>query len=65
MGERYDAHGYDGLIDRRRGRPNEKRIPVALVEQVLGPYRERYFDLNVRYFHEKLVDEHGIDLSYT
>jgi hypothetical protein len=28
-------------------------------------YRERYFDLNVRHFHEKLVEEHGIGLSYT
>jgi transposase len=63
--ERYQEYGYDGLLDRRRGRPSEKRIPVALVEQVLGLYRERYFDLNVRHFHEKLVGEHGIDLSYT
>jgi hypothetical protein len=23
--ERYEAHGYDGLIDRRRGRPSEYR----------------------------------------
>jgi transposase len=63
--ERYEAHGYDGLFDRRRGRPSEERIPVGLVEQVLGLYREKYFDLNVRHFHEKLVDEHRIDLSYT
>jgi len=27
--ERYEEHGYDGLIDRRRGRPSEKRwIPT-------------------------------------
>ena len=32
---------------------------------MLGLYRERYFDLNVRHFHEKLVEEHGIHLSYT
>jgi hypothetical protein len=32
---------------------------------VLGLYRENYFDLNVRHFHEKLVAEHGIDLSYS
>jgi transposase len=63
--ERYEEHGYDGLFDRRRGRPSEKRVPVALVEQVLGLYRENYFDLNVRHFHEKLVAEHGIDLSYS
>ena len=38
---------------------------MAQVEQVLGLYRERYFDLNVRHFHEKLATEHGIGLSYT
>ncbi len=63
--ERYEQHGYDGLIDRRRGRPSQKRVPLAQVEQVLGLYREQYFDLNVRHFHEKLVEQHGIELSYT
>ena len=52
--ERYEEHGYDGLFDRRRGQPSPKRVPLAVVEQVLGLYRERYFDLNVRHFHEKL-----------
>ena len=63
--ERYEAQGYDGLMDRRRGRPSGRRVPLAQVEQVLGLYREKYFDLNVRHFHEKLVEEHGIHLSYT
>jgi transposase len=63
--ERYEEHGYDGLMDRRRGKPSGKRVPLAQVEQVLGLYREKYFDLNVRHFHEKLVEEHQIGLSYT
>jgi transposase len=63
--ERYEQHGYDGLMDRRRGKPSSKRVPLAIVEQVLGLYREKYFDLNVRHFHEKLGEEHGIGLSYT
>jgi transposase len=63
--ERYEEHGYDGLMDRRRGKPSSKRVPLAQVEQVLGLYRDRYFDLNVRHFHEKLSAEHGIGLSYT
>jgi transposase len=63
--ERLEAFGYDGLFDRRRGRPSPKRVPLAMVEQVLGLYRDRYFDLNVRHFHEKLRQQHGIDLSYT
>jgi transposase len=63
--ERYEEFGYDGLFDRRQGKPSPKRVPVAQVEQVLGLYRARYFDLNVRHFHEKLHDEHGVELSYT
>src|SRR5713226_3205686 len=63
--ERYEEFGYDGLFDRRQGKPSPKRVPVAQVEQVLGLYRDRYFDLNVRHFHEKLQHEHQIELSYT
>jgi hypothetical protein len=62
--ERY-AEFYDGLFDRRRGRPSPKRVALATVETVLGLYREKYFDLNVSHFHEKLESEHQIDLSYT
>src|SRR6266478_2638479 len=65
MRGRYEEHGYDGLMDRRRGRPSEKRVPLEQVEQVLSLYRDRYFDLNVRHFHEKLGEQHEIDLSYT
>ena len=63
--ERYEEFGYDGLFDRRRGQPSPKRVPLATVEQVLGLYRERYFDLNVQHFHEKLRQEHHIGLSYS
>src|SRR5208283_1249819 len=63
--ERYEEFGYDGLFDRRRGRPSQKRVPLATVEQVLGLYRDRYFDLNVQHFHEKLGAQHGIRLSYS
>src|ERR1039457_6886956 len=62
---RYREHGYDGLFDRRVGKPSPKRVPLALVEQVLALYQEKYFDLNVQHFHEKLKQEHQIRLSYT
>ena len=63
--ERYREFGYDGLFDRRLGRPSPKRVPVETVERMLGLYRDRYFDLNVRHFSEKLREEHNIHLSYT
>jgi transposase len=63
--ERYEEFGYDGLFDRRRGQPSPKRVPLAVVEQVLSLYRDRYFDRNVQHFHEKLQAKHDIRLSYT
>jgi transposase len=63
--ERYEAEGYKGLFDRRRGKPSTRRVPMATVEKVLALYREKYFDLNVQHFHEKLGTEHGMELSYT
>jgi transposase len=63
--ERYRRCGFDGLLDRRRGRPSAKRMPWAVAEQVLGCYREKYFDFSVRHFHEKLREEHRIGYSYT
>jgi len=62
---RYEVWGYDGLYDRRRGKPSPRRVPLAVIEKVLELYREKYFDLNVRHFHEKLREEHGLELSYT
>lgn len=63
--ERLNEHGYSGLWDYRKRRPSPKRVPMATVEKVLQLYREQYFDLNVRHFHEKLREEHGIELSYS
>jgi transposase len=63
--ERYQEHGYDGLYDRRKRRPSPKKVAMGTAERVLQLYREKYFDFNVRHFHEKLGEEHGIELSYT
>jgi transposase len=65
MQERYRAHGYNGLLDRRMGKLSPKRVPMAVVQEVLALYQEKYFDLNVRHFHEKLREQHQIRLSYT
>jgi transposase len=62
---RWDKYGYDGLFDRRTKRPSPKRVAMADVERVLRLYREKYFDLNVKHFVEKLHREEQIGLSYT
>lgn len=63
--ERIEANGYSGLVDRRKGKLSDRRVPLKTVEEVLRLYRETYFDFNMRHFHEKLAEEHDIQLSYT
>src|SRR5215831_18324012 len=64
MRERYEQFGYESRFDPRRSQPSPQRVPFALVEQVLALYREKYFDLNIRHFHQKLREQHAIDLSF-
>jgi transposase len=63
--EKYEQFGFFALFDGRRGKASPRRVPSAMLEEVLRLYRERYFDLNVKHFHEKLVGEHGLAVSYT
>jgi len=63
--QRYEEFGYDGLFDRRLGKPSPKRVPLATVEEVLRLYQQHYADFNVRHFHEKLREQHHIGLSYS
>ena len=57
--------GATGVAGPSARRPSCRRVPKAKAEQILSLYREKYFDLNVRHFHEKLVEDHQIGLSYT
>ena len=63
--KRLEEQGPQGLLDRRRRKPSSRRVAKEQAEQVLSLYRDKYFDLNVRHFHEKLVEDHQIGLSYT
>jgi transposase len=63
--KRLEENGPKGLLDLRRGTPSRRRVPKAEADEVLILYRDKYFDLNVRHFHEKLREDHQIGLSYT
>ena len=50
--DRYERHGYDGLLDRRRGTPSPRRVPFAEVQKIVRLYREKYAGFNVCHFLE-------------
>jgi hypothetical protein len=63
--QKYETVGFHALFDGRIGKASPRRVPIAVVEEVLRLYREEYFDFNVRHFHEKLAEKHSIAVSYT
>src|SRR3982751_6606519 len=65
MKQRYEEFGYDGLFDQRRGKRSVHRIPLQTAERVLELYQEKYFDFSVLHFHEKLLKDHDLELSYS
>ena len=65
MRKQYEEFGYNGLFDQRRRKRIYLRVPMETAERVLALYRDTYFDLSVRHFHEKLREEHAIEISYT
>lgn len=62
---KHEKYGYDGLFDRRMRRPSPKRVAVKQIEKILCLYRQRYMGFNVKHFHEHLVEDHEMVLSYT
>ncbi|MBW2142558.1 MAG: helix-turn-helix domain-containing protein, partial [Deltaproteobacteria bacterium] len=63
--QRYEEYGYDGLFDRRSGRPSPRRAPFQEVEKILRLYREKYYGFNVYHYHGILKREHQVSLSYS
>ena len=63
--QRWEQFGYQGLVDKRHGRPSPRLTPVAEIERILQLYRERYPGFNVRHFFGIVRREHGVKLSYT
>ncbi len=63
--QNYEQFGFHSLFDKRIGQTSSRRVPIAVVEEVLRLYQDKYFDFNVLHFHEKLVEVHQIEVSYT
>ncbi|MGB7839745.1 MAG: ISNCY family transposase [Terrimicrobiaceae bacterium] len=63
--DRFEEEGETGLIDRRLGKPSERRIAAAAVDRMLELYRAVYRGWNVKHFHEHGVRDHNFRWGYT
>jgi transposase len=62
---RYQEEGAEGLVDRRIGMASHRRASIDEVLEMLNLFETRYFDFNVRHFHQKLKTVHGSTRCYT
>jgi DNA-binding MarR family transcriptional regulator len=60
---RLEALGEAGLASRKRGRPSNRRLPEALLDEALRLVRERYPDFGPTFANEKLREIHGLQLG--
>ncbi len=63
--KRYNEHGAQGLVSRKRGRRSNRRLADGTRDKALGLVRERYSDFGPTFAHEKLTEVHGLELSVT
>src|SRR4051794_31381381 len=50
----YEAHGAEGIVDRRRGRASGRRAGVDEIAWVIEEFRTRSFDFTAKHFHEAI-----------
>lgn len=59
-----EEDSFQGLLDKRTGKPSPKRAPRVARTRVLKLYKELYWQWNVKHFHEQLK-KHQIFYGYT
>ena len=59
----YKADDYQGLISKKRGKPSNNFIPEQIKTAVLGIISKHYSDFGPTLAVEKLIEQHGYDLS--
>ncbi len=59
----YRQKGAAALISRRRGRPSNRCLAEAIKNKALDLIRKHYHDFGPTFAHEKLTENHGLNLS--
>lgn len=59
----YQAHGAKGLVSARRGKASNNRLDPQVVQQAIDLIQAHYRDFGPTLAHEKLVEDHQLQLS--
>jgi len=59
----YRKRGAKGLVSQRRGKPSNNRLEAGVKQQALDMIKEKYEDFGPTLAHEKLTEEHKLQIS--
>lgn len=59
----YRINGATSLVHKGRGKVGNKKISQERIDEVLGIVKEKYWDFGPTLTHEKLTEEHSVQLS--
>lgn len=62
MKKKIMVSGIQGIL--RPKQSSNRKIAEPLKEQIKNLYQQTYYDFNIRHFNDKLMEVHGIKLSY-
>jgi len=62
---RYKRAGPQALVSQKRGRASNRKLPEDQRTEALELVRRHYADFGPTLAHEKLVEQHGLDISVT
>jgi len=63
LAKQFHAEGAKGLISKRRGRGSNNKLPASTKSQALELIRQYYPDFGPTFAHEKLTEQHKLNLS--
>lgn len=61
----YKQKGKAGFVHGNRSRKPSKTLEQSLTNSIILLYRNKYFDFNFKHFHDYLMEEENIHVSYT
>lgn len=61
--KKYAEKGAAGLIHQGRGKPGNNRLPIETRREAINLLHSLYSDFGPTFAHEKLVENHGLNLS--
>jgi predicted DNA-binding protein (UPF0251 family) len=59
----YRQSGAEGLISKRRGKPSNNQLKAEVKQEAIDLLHGHYHDFGPTLAHEKLTEQHGLDLS--